>query len=302
MYGNDFVIFPEEFHSDEVYQGRIGDCYFVTCLAALAAKPDRIKKLFKTVTPNAAGCYVMNLCVNGSWQEVVVDDYLPADEDSTGASKPRFGGAAPQGGKAVVWVSLIEKAWAKICGNYERIIMGTVDMGFIHLCGVPSVGFKHLEYKARRDDLWSALSVAQKRGHIMTAGTADDSKAMEELLDTGLVANHCYSILSIHEVTSQGKKVRLLKLKNPFGGGAEWHGVWSSNSELWTPALRTQVGDTADVPGVFCIPLEDYIARCSFTNICKYEDDDCHSYIFKNKPVPAKSYFEFELGKDFKFG
>jgi len=85
--------------------------------------------------------------------------------------------------------------------------MGTVDMGFIHLCGVPSVGYKHLEYKTNREGLFNALKTAQAKKHIMTAGTADTSKAMEQLMSTGLVANHCYSLLSVHDLTSKGKKV-----------------------------------------------------------------------------------------------
>jgi calpain-15 len=112
----------------------------MSCLSALAAKPERIYKLFKTKTVNAAGCYVLSLCVNGTWQEVIVDDYLP-----THYGKIVFGDAHPTvDGKRVLWVSLLEKAWSKLNGNYDRTIMGTLDMGFIHLCGVPSVDMNHL--------------------------------------------------------------------------------------------------------------------------------------------------------------
>ena len=154
LYGDDFVIFPDQIDSSDILQGEIGDCYFVTCLVALAAKPDRIKKLFKTTIPNKSGCYVLNFCINGTWQDVVVDDFIPI---SPGRTSPNFGNAKPSGYKKVVWVSLLEKAWAKLCGNYDRIISGTVDMGFIHLCGVPSVGYKHLLYKNRKPEIWNAL-------------------------------------------------------------------------------------------------------------------------------------------------
>ena len=128
----------------------------------------------------------------------------------------------------------------------------------------------------------------------MTAGTSDQKKEMEAIMKNGLRANHCYSILSVHEVTAGNKKVRLLKLRNPWGK-EEWTGAWSDHSMLWTDQLRNQVGSTVGEAGTFCINLEDYLANFSFTNICKYNDDDCHSYAFKNKPAPAQNFFEFEL-------
>ena len=73
---------------------------------------------------------------------------------------PRFGSYKSKNGQAIIWVTLIEKAWAKLCGNYERIILGTLDMGFIHLCGVPSVSCKHILFKNKRDELFNAIKIA----------------------------------------------------------------------------------------------------------------------------------------------
>ena len=50
------------------------------------------------------------------------------------------------------------------------------------------------------------------------------------------------------------------------------------------------------------MPFDDYVNLVGFTNVCKYEDDDLHSYAFKNKPVPEQSFFEFTLDNSFKFG
>jgi len=114
-------------------------------VSALAAKPKRIERLFKTKTVNAAGCYVINLCVNGTWQDIIVDDYLPTDSNTGDLV---FARSRKIEGRAFLWMSLLEKAWAKLNGNYDRVTMGTVDMGFIHLCGVPSDGFKHQVYRS----------------------------------------------------------------------------------------------------------------------------------------------------------
>ena len=77
----------------------------------------------------------------------------------------------------------------------------------------------------------------------MTAGTADTSKAIEQLMSTGLVANHCYSVLHVYELDVNGKKSKIVKLKNPYGGGSVWHGAWGKESNLWTDELRLVVGD-----------------------------------------------------------
>ena len=78
--------------------------------------------------------------MNGIWEDVIVDDCLPVHP---GTKNLAFGKHLKENDKGIIWVSLIEKAWAKLNGNYDRVILGSVDLGFIHLCGVPSVGYKH---------------------------------------------------------------------------------------------------------------------------------------------------------------
>ena len=105
---------------------------------------------------------------------MVVDDYLPVLEGVCfGSSK------GMQDGRAVLWVSLLEKAWAKLNGNYDRVAMGTIDMGFIHLAGVPTVDLSHVMYRAEKEVFWGLLKTAQKNGHMMVAGTSDDKKCVE---------------------------------------------------------------------------------------------------------------------------
>ena len=139
-----------------------------------------------TDKPNASGCYVVKMCINGTWQPVVVDDYLPVLPGTTqiafAASKPLYNQTSLSYTRGALWVSLLEKAFAKLHGSYERIVLGSLDMGFIHLCGVPSVSFKHAEIKATPsllEDLWQQLKEAQRNNYIMAAGTADSSKGLE---------------------------------------------------------------------------------------------------------------------------
>lgn len=173
---------------------------------------------------------------------------------------------------------MIEKAWAKLCGSYASIVMGTADMGFIHLCGMPSLGLKHAEFRSKRDELWRKLKIAQASGHIIVAGTSDKQSDVETLRADGIIGNHCYTVLSTHEVMKGGKTFKIIKIRNPWGS-MEWNGNWSDHSPMWTDDLRTQVGSCIGDDGIFCIALEDFIRCFSATNICKFEDDiaECHT-------------------------
>ena len=279
--------------ADDIVQGHLGDCYFIACLAALTGKPERIIRIIKSGEVNKSGLYVINLCVNGYWQDVIVDDSFPV---LSGTNKLAFAHARMKDGKGSLWVPLIEKAWAKLNGNYDRVVMGGVDLGFIHLCGVPSSGFKHLLMKndQGRKHLWSALIEGEQNRHLITTGTIDSNLKVEELTSFNLRANHCYSVLQVVEHNN----LKLLKLRNPWGSDA-WNGKWSdqdqatwnSNSDL----LDLGVCPTMVDDGIFWMSLEDYVRYFSFSNICHYNDDDKHSYAFMNKQVAKESYFNFKV-------
>ena len=53
----------------------------------------------------------MKLFVNGVWRGVTIDDFLPIDKNGN------WLGAYSARGK--MWVSLIEKAYLKVCGGYD---------------------------------------------------------------------------------------------------------------------------------------------------------------------------------------
>ena len=76
-----FVLYGEPGPND-IKQGRCGDCYFLASLSALAEFPDRIKRIFLTKDVNEAGCYAVQMYINGEKRTVVVDDYFPYDDET----------------------------------------------------------------------------------------------------------------------------------------------------------------------------------------------------------------------------
>ena len=77
------------------------------------------------------GICAVKLFVDGKWKIVYVDDLLPCKQSSRAQSfTPVY-----SKGKNELWVMIIEKAWAKVFGSYEKIEYGTRDEGMQALTG-----------------------------------------------------------------------------------------------------------------------------------------------------------------------
>ena len=73
----------------------------------------------------------------------------------------------------------------------------------------------------------------------------------------GLVAAHAYTLIAVRLVMDdEGKEVRLVQLRNPWGK-FEWNGDWSDDSSCWTEDLKQMVGWTSEDDGTFWMCFED---------------------------------------------
>ena len=99
--------------------------------------------------------------------------------------------------------------------------------------GVPSESFNHATLEST-EEFYDMLKRADARCFTMMAASHGQG---ENRNDAGVISGHAYSLIQITEFKHQGKDVRLLKLRNPWGSG-EWQGDWSDKSPLWTPALK----------------------------------------------------------------
>lgn len=128
---------------------------------------------------------------------------------------------------------LLEKAWAKLHGSYERIEAGFAENVLRDLTGAPSEVIHN-----DNELLWDKLLEGEKNKYMMAA-SAGSTKASKELLESlGLIGNHSYGILDVRDIIKKDKsKDKLIRLRNPWGD-FEWKGDWSDDSELWTPELK----------------------------------------------------------------
>ena len=108
-------MFPSDPLVSDVRQGMLND---TTLLAALNAI-QRDRRLLSSLVVNSlhtdVGLFVFRLFWKGRWEPVLIDDWIPCRAES---KSPLFGGTVDNG---TTWVMLLEKAVAKLLGNYERI-------------------------------------------------------------------------------------------------------------------------------------------------------------------------------------
>ena len=145
-------IFEDGVEPNDINQGQLGDCYYLATLSSLAEFEDRVQAMFVTKEVNAAGIYLMKLFINGNETPVVVDDYLPVNTRGS----PCF--ATCRDGE--LWVSLLEKAWAKLHGTYARTEGGLPDFAANHVMGVAAESYPHSVASENPDDFFDMLKSA----------------------------------------------------------------------------------------------------------------------------------------------
>jgi|TARA_B110000305_G_C19172102_1_gene507797 calpain-15 len=106
----------------------------------LAENPDRITKMFPTDEINEEGVYAVEMTKNGYEVHIVLDDFVPCKDH-----RPAFSSA--NGNE--LWVLLLEKAWAKLHGSYDRIISGQAHETLRDLTGAPAYEYIVADMEAK---------------------------------------------------------------------------------------------------------------------------------------------------------
>ena len=132
---NPVYIFEDGVEPNDINQGQLGNCYFLAALSSLAEFPQRVKAMFVTEQVNKAGIYMVRFFLNGQETPVIVDEFLPCGQNG----KPAFATCRDN----ELWVSLLEKAWAKLHGTYARTEGGLPCFAASHIMGVPSESHHH---------------------------------------------------------------------------------------------------------------------------------------------------------------
>ncbi|CBH17410.1 calpain-like protein, putative [Trypanosoma brucei gambiense DAL972] len=254
-----------------IKQTVVGDCSMVCSLIICALYQQRFPKakiISNVIFPqdsdgvpvvNPKGKYCVKMLVNGITRLITVDDRFPANPQ-TGEMLCTY-----SRDKSELWVSIMEKAFVKVCGGSYDFPGSSSSSDLYKLSGwLPdSVDFTVKDFD--RNLQWSRFFNRYADGSLLiTVSTPPLSEAEERRLL--LVSEHAYAVLDMREMSG----MRLVQLMNPWGRRA-WSGKFSLNDkrpEVVKVLTQLQYGSPQADQGIFWITWDDLctnFSRCSLS-------------------------------------
>lgn len=265
----------------DVAQGGLGDCWFLSALSSLAQElpedsPLRVKEIAvqrviqkefnSSEEARQAGLYRFKFFKMGEWVDIVIDENLPLRRRAAPSETDEW------------WVPLTEKAYAKFCGSYDRIVGGNTCWAMTDLTGGITVEMKNLnadnadmikeQTQTLGVDLFNIFRKIQNRAVVCTSNLGDGGN---ETIIKGLVCGHAYSLLQIDEVELEdGSHQRLVKIRNPWAQ-TEWEGPWGDGTEEWemVPEYeKERIKYENKDDGGFWMSFQDWVDEFEMFTIC----------------------------------
>ena len=269
-----YHIFHEGVTCDDIIQGSLGDCYFLSVLGSLCKYPKIIEKLFYSKEIPKSHQYGIFFFINGAWKLILIDDFFPAR--NTSFKKFAFGYSTNK----ELWVSLLEKAWAKINGCYAKVGAGGLPNEVFDVCTEAFSEYILIQKKSKAD-LWKIISESEKKNYIMTAGTTKNLNGVR-LEKVGLTPGHAYAVLKALEIDTGTAVEKVVQLRNPWGN-FEYSGDWSDYSSKWTDELKIKYEFNKKNDGIFYMAFNDFAQYFLTMGLSKLHENYVSNNIKINK-------------------
>ncbi|KUJ13041.1 cysteine proteinase [Mollisia scopiformis] len=288
---------PDTASSADIIQGKIGNCWLMASLIALATMPEMIGRIC-VAKDEKIGVYGFVFYRDGEWIPSIIDDNLylsTADWDS----QTEYGGFSIEryvlekseledkekehlklhqtGSKALwgchcrneneTWLPLLEKAYAKAHGDYYSMNGGWPGEGLEDLTGGVTMELLTSDI-LNEDEFWNDDLRNVKKKYLFSCATGVLDAIHQDWKRQGIEELHSYTIMEAREIDLQDKdgssrQVRLLKLRNPWGTSkhGSWQGAWSDGSKEWTPETLKELNHQQGIDSVFWISYEDFLRK-----------------------------------------
>ncbi|KAK0403836.1 hypothetical protein QR680_017149 [Steinernema hermaphroditum] len=284
-------LFVEGASANDVTQGILGNCWFVSACSALTHNEAMLAKVIPDAedqewAPDRPYAGIFRFCFwrFGEWIEVVIDDLLPTKNGKLLFARSKTPNE--------FWSALLEKAFAKLYGCYENLVGGQladalqdVSAGVAETINVSKfLGFEADATVSDHDGrLFQTLKQAfEHQALIVAAIAAKNKEDIEKSLDCGLVKGHAYAVTAVRFVDLDAKhgsyrffstveRQMMIRLQNPWGE-KEWNGPWSDDSAEWEQVgdvQKKEMGITVDEDGEFWMPWDEFVRHFTDISVCQ---------------------------------
>jgi len=139
--------------------------------------------------------------------------------------------AALSDDKTSAWGLVIEKAWAKVLGNYLKTDGGYLTTAIRALTGVPTFDYSITSQSFDPVVVFALLSAADQSNYIMALGTSSGSDKTNNAC--GLAFGHAYTLLSAFTLldktlptTDAAYNQSMIMVRNPWGLDNAYNLTW----------------------------------------------------------------------------
>lgn len=252
--GSGWTVIGNSIEAQDIIQGELGDCWFLSALSVLAERPHLIDRILLTKQYNPEGAYAVRFFRDGDWKRVIVDDFFP-----TKYNQLAYGHCSGRH----LWVSIIEKAYAKLHGSYAAIVAGQAFNALFDLTGAPCESISLEKDGVDLEMLWGRLLSFKQSNFLMAAACCRQGASEQYLEQAGLIINHAYSLVNVWAEAGY----KLVKLRNPWGR-VEWKGDWGRQSKQWTPEWKKKLNYYEEA-GTFWMAYSDFVVHFATVDVCK---------------------------------
>ncbi|XP_031710822.1 calpain-10 isoform X1 [Anarrhichthys ocellatus] len=232
------ALFPDNVSLGHAKQGLLGDCWFLCACTFLLKNKQLLNKVLPPEQPQwddsrYRGSFHFCFWQQGLWTEVTIDDRLPCINSTLCFSRCHS--------PTAFWVALLEKAYAKLHGSYERLWAGQVSEALVDFTGGLaerwSLGEAEEEQQRPEQDsdqvtgriLDLNLLFPVKDECAVSCSTHSSPGGASELGQY-----HAMTVMEWLDVQMvSGSKVLLLRIRNPWGRCC-WGGAWIGSGLGWS--------------------------------------------------------------------
>ena len=311
-------VYNEKISHEQIEQGSLGDCYLISLIASISHFPKLLIGENKKNTPHILynveygdiGYYEIMLFIDGRFQIVIIDDYIPFFKEN-GIT------VFAKSSENYYWVNLLEKAYSKICGGYTSMNVMNVDK---NICTYDHfqvfTGYKYERFSfydeekdkliinKSKDELNNIYKKIEenlrnkdkKYNIIITTGTPDENKGLF-LEENYMPYKHSFSIIDCKTIKiNKGKDLmKLLLVNNPWGrnvydGGIGRYCLENLNEDSINlkPYIENNLNSE---DGSFWIDYDTFVKNYVGVNLCKIP---CN-YCCINYTLSNSKHFELPL-------